>query len=342
MKLKEAGGKFWRKVRWYLVAVALVFGLIMLLLGLAQLAGYMGTTTLRAMETGSTTWRDFTALFSQEGVKGAPYDWVGDPPMETSSTVKFDSRAVEALTYLSEANDTSCGWSGQHESIGLWTDQTTTNSDLSHPPENLPSTSTLYRGVGVRITGADRVKCTIHPLTDRCSVALPQTFDKKNISFASSDLMKPDKPYDAANCQVLCAVDYYPLFPSDAPPEETVAPQDAPFITDKGLNPGVFDYLTIMEGGQRAAIYKLTQIAYELMQIDEAGCLAPQATTGSDRRIPRTIIFPDWVVRGLGNTWTDLLSLARTRFPNSLQTSSPLAGLSYDPNLDGQGLHLNY
>jgi len=342
MKLKEAGGKFWRKVRWYLVGGALIFGLVTLLLGLAQLAGYMGTTTLRATETNSTVWRDFTSLISQEGTKGAPYSWVSDPPAETSTTVKFDSRLVEALTYLSETNDTTCGWSGQHESIGLWTDQATASSDLSYPSQNLPSTSTLYRGVGVRITGADRVKCTIHPRTDRCPDQVARTFDQKNISFASSNLMKPDKLYDVVNCQVSCAVDYYPSNPTNASLDEVTPPADADFIAQKDLNPGVFDYVTIAESGQRAAIYKTAQIAYELMQTDEAGCYDAAAGEGSKRHIPLTIIFPQWMVKDLGGSWADFLTLAGEKFPNSLQASSPLAGLSSDPNLNGQGLHFNY
>jgi len=252
----------------------------------------------------------------------------------TSTAMKFDRRLVEALTYLSRAKNTSCGWNGQHESIDLWTDQATATSDLWHPPENLPSTSTLYRGVGVRITGADRVKCTIHPRTDRCPDQPPRTFDEKNISFAASDLMRPDEPYDRVNCQVLCAVDYYPIL------EEVTKPADASFLSN--LNPGVFDYLTIAEGGRRAAVYKMAQITYELLQIDEAGCGASLAATGGDRRIPYTIILPQWVMKEMEGAWTDFMTLARTCFPNSLQTSSPLAGLSYDPNLDGQGLHFNY
>jgi hypothetical protein len=182
---------------------------------------------------------------------------------------------------------------------------------------------------------ADEIKCTII-----CEDGIPHVFDQKLIALSQSKTLSPDKPYDQTKCHVTCAVDYYPYNPVDAPADEIIPPVTAQMISS--YNPGEFDYQTIAENGKKAAVYKAAEIGYELMQIDEAGCEKEVRNTGFNRAIPTTIIFPRWIMSRMGDGWQKFLDLGRLRFPYNFQKSSPLAGLTYDPLLNEDGLHLNY
>jgi len=329
---------FWRAIRWPLTLAFLAFAVVIFSIGVMSALGYQGTTPLRAVSSTNKLWTDFTKLFQQQ--KGAPYFWNEDvAPQITYGLVKFDQRLIRVLTYLSKKKDTKCGWDGQHQIVGLKVGGPV-NSDTSYPPENLPSVATLYRGTGVRIVAADEIKCTKIPLNSNCDVSQPTVFDHKLVPFGENTTLNPDKPYDQADCKVTCAVDYYPDNPINAPADEINSPDVSPIVSR--YNPGEFDYQTIAENGKQAAVYKAAEIGYELMQVDEAGCDSPTGNKGFNRKIPFTLIYPQWIMGRMGDGWGDLVNLANIRFPHNFQKSSPLAGLTYDPLLNDDGLHLNF
>jgi len=316
-------------------AVLLVFGVFMV--GLMNLFGYTGTTLLRPVKESSSVWQNLKALFSEYGgVKGKPYYWEdGNAPTVSGGVVHFDERLIKSLTYLSRAKEAKCGWNGTHEKIGLLVSAEAT-SDLSYPPQDLPVPSPLYRGLGLRIAGADRIKCTLQ-CPDRPPVKFNAPGDE--ISFHYQNAIKPEEPVPG-NCRVICAVDYYPANPLDALPEETTKPASVDEL--EGLNPGEFDYKEIEEKSRQAAVYKTAQTVYELLSADKPGCDSPEANLGNKRIIPTTIIIPQWIQKELGDTWAKLLEAGRGQFPFNFQDSSPTAGLSYDPYLNLQGVQINY
>ena len=314
------------------------FALAYLMVGLIQSVGYFGSTSLRSVSASDKVWTDFTGLFKSK--KGAPYSWLnGTSPEISYGIVKFDKRLIRALTYLSEKNPTSCGWSGHHEDLQL-SIEAPEKSDLSTPPDNLRSASTIDRGVGVRVVSADRIKCTKIPRTKHCDAQQPVKFDEKNIPLLVNQLLKPDKPYDRLNCEVICAVDYYPRSPIDASAEDTIKPSVLSDLSN--LDPGEFPYEQITQAGKEAGVYKTALLTYELMTIDDPGCEVSSGNEGYRRVIPTTLVLPKWATDKMGNLWPKLEDFAKTKFPYRFQETSPLSGLSNDVFLDEKGLHFNY
>jgi hypothetical protein len=319
----------------------LFFASAYFLTGLIQTVGFFGTTSLRSVSEKDKAWTDFNKLFGSK--KGAPYSWLnGTSPEVGYSIVKFDKRLIRALTHLSEKSPTSCGWSGQHEDLQLSV-EAPEMSDLSSPADSLRSASTVKRGVGVRITSADKIKCTKIPRNDKCDTKIPmqpEKFEEKSIPLVVNKVLKPDKPYNTVNCEVICAVDYYPGNPVDASVEEKTKPTTLSNIA--GLEPGEFRYEQITSAAKEAGIYKTALLAYELMAIDDPDCETKGGNEGYKRVIPTTLILPKWTTDKMDDVWEDLRSFAVSQFPYQFQKKSKLSGLSNDALLDEKGLHFNY
>jgi len=309
------------------------------LVGLIQSIGFFGSTSLRSVSAADKTWTDFTGLFSSK--KGAPYNWSGKAPEISYGIAKFDKRLIRALTYLAKPKQIKCGWNGQHEKITLSIEDTVMSS-LSNPPDNLPSASTVDRGVGIRIASADEIKCTKIPLNEYCDTRVlmqAEKFDAKEIPLVVNKVLEADKPHYNPDCEYVCAVDYYPGSPIDAL-NESIAPQPNSAIVS--LNPGEFKYEDIAENGKKAGVYKTALLAYELMTIDDKGCETQDGNEGYKRVIPTALILQKWVTDKMGNGWRDLKDFAEAKFPFRFQINSRLSGLSFDHLLDEKGLHFNY
>lgn len=341
-------------LRWPIVLAILGGSVVLFLVGMIQTLGYNGTTSLQPVRSDEKKWTDFEKLFASK--KSAPFSWDGLEPKITNSLVQFDKRLIRILSYLAQTGNSSCVWDGTHEKLSLSVDAPM-YSDLIKAPYKQASVSTLYRGTGVRITSADEVKCTIKPRGagggiagaiasafggSTCPYKVPTVFDNKPISLLSNVTVLPDKPYDIASCEVTCAVDYYPDFPTGTPdvikPNVTIKELD-------DLNPSAgapFKYEEISEKTRQAAIYKTAQLMFQIMKVDDANCEKSSANERGDRAIPITMIVPNWVMAKLGDTWVTLTDLAEQKFRFTFQTGSPLAGLAPDPNLDDKGLQINF
>ncbi len=335
--------RFWRAIRWPLLIALVVFALVYFLVGLIQSVGFFGTTSLRSVSQNESTWRDFEGLF--ESRKGAPFSWQdGKKPPVDYGIVKFDKRLIRALSYLSKSKPTSCGWNGQHEDLQLSINAPEV-SDLSYSFDNLPSSSTVSRGVGVRIASADKIKCTLKPNSDKCPTKVPlqsEEFDEQAIPLVAGKNLEIKKPYDRLNCEVICAVDYYP---DPLSPTGTLNGSAKPTLqSDVGnLNPGEFPYEQIVSAGKKAGVYKTAQLIYELMTIDDPGCETRDGNKGNERAIPNAIIAPKWVTDKMSDFWNELTGgFASSKFPYRFQEKSPLYGLTNDYKLDNKGLHFNY
>lgn len=304
-----------------------------------------------------------------------------------------------------------CGWNGlqnsQHDRIVLKTDNTSRDNnnpqgtDLTHPDANLQSNSTLKRGVGARITEADYIKCSYEQLppqqpTNSCDGRwyVHSRYALKLNPIGGGyrwDSTFQRKINPSCIKQVKCAVDFFPnpgpVEIVDAPPDEklplselTPSKYDSDALRAKStvLNPEVFDAPPGMppldlssEHVSKSAVYKIAQLALQLLATDEKECEskivtnprpseackanAPNGNVGNCRNIPYTIIFPQWVAKEMfgSGVWTNFMRIARGEYPNAndpeykgfpynLQDESPTAGISYDPVLDTQGLHFNY
>jgi len=324
---------------------------VMFLVGVIQTLGYNGTTSLQPVLANEAKWKDFDPkLFSSDQRKGAPFTWAGGKsPRIDDSLVKFDKRLIRVLTYTAKTGDPLCVWNGTHEKLTISVDSPEM-SDLITFPGKQQSVSTLYRGTGVRITSADEVKCTIEPrpaavYTFECP--FPRVFDQMTISLLAGQ--KVDlKDYDKGNCQVICAVDYYPT--SSTPPVGTIDIINPDVKTDmlNRLNPSsvqngrFFLYEELPSKIQRAGIYKTAQLMYEIMKIDDANCDKDTVNTGNERAIPITMIIPQWVQAELKDDWQTMLDLATQQFRFTFQPGSPLAALAADPNLNDKGLQINF
>jgi hypothetical protein len=267
--------------------------------------------------------------------------------------VNFDKRLVKSLNYLKGSNDLICGWNGRHESIELDI-ESGKYTDLIVPPTRTMSLSTLYRGVGLRISKVDYVKCTIEPVDpNNCSYTQPTSFTKVAIPLGAKQLgsIQPTETY-SPGCKVTCAADYYPHNPTDkvGEPSEVIAPKYSTAVTSllpagftSDQTSQEFDYQAINSKIHNVAAQKVILLAVELMNIDQKGCVNKKAdNTGSNRLIPITLILPDWVLNDLGQAWQGMKRSAVNKFPFSFQSGSPLAGLTHDPNLNDKGLHYNY
>ena len=342
-------------MRWPVGLGVLSVGGVVFMIGMAQNFGYTGTTPLRPMSV--KEWNDFSskvvAPSSADAKKGKPYYFVDKTPEIKGEVVQFDSRLTKIFNYLAKADKKqTCGTTKQHESLGISTEAPEI-SDLSYPSTNARSASTLFRGVGVRVSSADKMKCT-----KRCTD--PATGIVTYLPFAKFDIPLDGKPVTRTepvppNCVVYCAVDYYPdghLFPPGmADIDEIAQPQVASIIAK--LDPSrtsfiFYNYPTadnFDDSMNQAGIYKTAQLAYEIMHTDDAGCDAKEKNTGNMKIIPYTVIFPEWVWSSSSfadNNMTDFFKkLAEDVFPFYLQDESPAAGITHDPLLV-IGLHLNY
>ncbi|MCX6809220.1 MAG: hypothetical protein NTZ65_00465 [Candidatus Berkelbacteria bacterium] len=341
-KKKEGQRGFLAKARhmllWPTVLVFLTISAIVFAVGLLGTLGFEGTTPVRSVLSTDPIWKNFATLFKSQ--KGAPYAWVdGVVPTQNDNLVKFDKRLIGALSYLSAKRQNQCGFDGQHQSVAL-SIKSDSLSDLSYPEGNVQSTATLSRGTGVRILYADEIKCTKIPKNQYCDVKEPRVFVQVQIPLSQDQTLKANEDYDKANCLVRCGVGYYPNTPIDAPADEITSENSVAFVSK--YNPGEFDYKDISENGKKASVYKAVQIGFELLHIDDAGCATTGGNSGFSRQIPTTIIFPNWVVKAMGDDWQPFIKMAEQKFPYNFQKGSPLAGLTYDPVLDNQGLHFNY
>jgi hypothetical protein len=140
---------------------------------------------------------------------------------------------------------------------------------------------------------------------------------------------------------VTCAVGYYPLNPIDASANELTPPNDVPEVAK--YNPGVFSYVDVAANSRKAAVYKAAQVLYEILSVDKAGCDTRIGNLGSNKKIPTSVIVPQWIQKALGDDWTSVfIKMAKNVFPMNFQEQSPLSGLSYDPYLNLLGIHVNY
>jgi len=360
-------------VRWPFALSFLAVSGIVFLMGIAQNFGYTGTTGLHSMSVAD--WDAFKSkLFQSDATsakRGAPYYFSGTKkaPTVSGKSVVFDVRLTKILQYLSEGTDSpKCGTTGRHEQIGLSIDASPA-SDLSHPVTNAQSSSTVYRGVGVRVVSADRIKCTrVTPYPpDFLTPPIAVSFNAPGFAIPLDGKSIEIKPPVPANSRVFCAVDYYPrdpvyhLQPADiTDPRDLTPPRSASIIglLDPSHAPGSLgtaddyfnydDYAGFAEFNEKvpkAGIYKTAQLAYEIMHADDAGCDTKEGNKENKRIIPFTVIFPEWVWsdRGFADKGlvTFFLNLSKKSFPFFLQGESPTAGMAYDPLLK-IGLHFNY
>lgn len=315
--------------------------------------GYYGTTSLRMIK--AADWSAFESGFFSSGQRGEPYEFVGtakEPRQASDKTVYFDSRLIKMLTYLANgpANKANCpGWTNfgdaRRETIKLDINYSDTDSDLYTQPDNPPSVSTIYRGVGVRIAGADRVKCTKICFETECGCMQPREFEVFDIKFDNGFLDPlPSNPCPPG-CICGCAVNRFPWFPVDVPNEEKDV--ETEIATEKirpysTLNPGIFPYESLLSVAKQIASYKETQIAYAILSIDKAGCASEDGLDRNDKLIPFSMIFPEWVANYLRTNktttgeyvWDDLITLTDPKKNGYLadwQEKSPLAGVSWDP-----------
>jgi len=330
-----------RRASCFILVVALLFFgavALYLLVPLIQSVGYFGTTSLRPVAQSQPIWKNFLTLFG--GSKTRPYIWKNSRgPEHENDIIKFDKRLIRSLDYLKKVTNTGCGWDGEHIIVRLDTDAPK-ETDLTTPPYNLPSGSTVNRGVGVRVDLADQVRCSIK------YICTPDPnwyrFLERNIPFAKSKTVCSDNPCPPQpSCTLVdCAVDYYPHYPVDVPICDKTPLNDAPLLAK--LNPGIFPYNAIIPKGKEAAVYKAAQIAYQLMSIDKNGCETAQGNRGYKTNIPLQIIFPAWIQRAMGNTWQELSAYHTDNFSLLSLKKSKFAGTAYDPKLDEKGLHFNY
>jgi hypothetical protein len=215
------------------------------------------------------------------------------------------------------------------------------------PPDKTVPISTVYRGVGLRISEADYIKCTIHQKTPYCSYQTPEKFpigdpDGFPLPLSTNNLLTPSQPYDKVNCQVTCAADYYPGLPD---PSASTAPiYNKDVIRLAGFNPKTpFDYEQITNYSRKIALAKSILLAYELTHIDDRDCESADGNTGYNKLVPTTLITQKWVRDDIGDSnWKEMIDMAEQKFPFGFQRSSLLAALSYDPVLNVLGVHWNF
>lgn len=400
---KSILAKIWGFFRWPILAGFLLIALVIFFVGLVFNFGYSGTTSIRAMSINDSpdreNWNKFMGLFGP--AKGKPYDPTANATLEAlqkkvdpqKDIVGYDRRLVRELTYLASGNQQNqkCGWNGlfnsQHDRLVLQTDNVSSDNsnpqgtDTSKPSANLQSSSTLKRGVGVRINGADYVKCSYQKRLDpqnncdnfwRKYGQYPILFSSSSRFYGESILPQPVISPQCTIERIACAVDYYPNLPSaaDIAPGEQLNganPQTSDVNIISNLNPAVKDdFLTglsiddgkLRDFARQAAVYKIAQLTLQLLATDEPGCENSAGNIGNQRNIPFTIILPQWAAKVIRNTqskivkdnfvWFDFLNIASGQFPGymglpyNLQTESPTAGISFDDRLNTQGLHFNY
>lgn len=221
-------------------------------------------------------------------------------------------------------------------------------SSLSMPPDNQPSVSTLYRGVGVRVTGLDKIKCSYMRPCDgpTCNMTCPKEWTKFKqypVLFTPDDIdtVATNATADFATipgCLTQCAVDYYPYVDSkiiDSSQNSKRQPAETTLDQFRSL-------------ASSASDYKLAALANELLYTDDQVGTKP-AYQGSAKLTPFSIIVPENIKTLLEKQgdWTRLLSHADSAYFLPLQKRSSLAGLWFDQYLNGKegsdrSIHINY
>lgn len=320
------------------------------MIGLVSTFGYMGTTPVRSVPV--ARWNSFTSSYFQ-AKKGAPFNWSDSSrPKTETDKIYFDERLISISKYLSDGpkQKNSCAYNAygdsRHDRIDVSVAANKT-SDLTKSEGNPASPSTVERGVGLRMTGADKIKCTkVHVVHGTITKFLD--FD---LSFDPSNHIDKSKATICPSMHVcFCATDYYPLMPTDAPAGEinaqaAIAQEAASNPALAKVNPGVVSYdpASIYDYAHSAAIYKIAQITAQVLSVDKSGCQNSQVNKENKKIIPLSVIIPAYAQQKLDSTWTDyLMNLAKTQLPHNLQENSPLAGLSFDEALNEKGVHINY
>ena len=385
--------KVWHILRWPVSLGLLALGIVFFLVSALGSLGFMGTTQTRLIK--ESDWNSFNSTyFSTNTSKGQPYEIIDRPdnwPRETSDKmVYFDKRLVALLTYLAKGPAASGGcpnWpagSGDPRADKIKLSVASqVNSGLYHPVDNLPSVSTIYRGVGVRVVGMDKIKCTVYYPDPNPAVACLKPIEKK---FQEFDIVfdpaknylspQPSAPAPTGVCKpTLCAVNRYPDKPDGTDANEQNAEIYNPLEKNEAwgnlLPPDTFAYdpSGMKDIARSAAIYKMTELVYQMLSIDKSGCADEDGLRGYKKITPFSIVLPQWVVcgeksgEGLMNAkvpgstqsvWNNLKELAGKSYVINLQKNSPLAGLYWDPvtfDYHGQavnrtstlkGVHVNF
>ncbi len=351
--------------------------------------GYNGTTGLQM--TPKADWNEFHRTYFEGANPIYSFDDRKKQPDVTSDNmVEFDKRLVNLLTYLAKkpANVSTCpswpkGATQTPDKIGLSiVSPAGVDSDLYTPADNISSVSTIYRGVGLRITGRDKFKCTAYyqnPSTRFCDNMLQKKADEFDILFADDGSLdhSPDPTKLAEVCKIECAVNYYPDKPFNATDEESHARDKNNLERSKmpwgNLMPDSDNilYLEVPNYAKAAASYKMIETVYQILDIDKNGCYSNETMKKLGRdiscdadgkncsaKMPFTIVLPNWVANEIKNKntpaevsgtstsiWKDLEKTAKANYLIDLQSvnRSPLAGISWDPDkVDSQGNLINW
>ncbi len=308
--------------------------------------------------------------------KGKPYpsDFITSvvTAKKSGNILSFDRRIVRELQYIGKGLNPQCGWNEtidmRHDRIVLASDPFSNpsyKSDLSNNPvTNVASSSTLSRGTGVRVTQAGYIRCSWKSNGDElCPPPMPWlrhsrheiVFDN-NLFYSRFEKYMPEFNPVLAACvdKVVCAVDYYPNMAQTCEEESSCAASESAKEKDnpvvKNVDPGSTQcdpacQTVLPSFAKKAAAYKISQIALQLLMTDKAGCENTSGNVGINKNIPTSIILAQWAAEEINSAdvWKKFLELANSVFPYNLQTESPLAGLSFDSKLNGKaGLHFNY
>ena len=386
---KGKAKRVWHILRWPIALGLLGAGVIFFLIMALGSLGFMGTTSTRL--TSEANWQKFYSTYISSGTasKDQPYQIIDQPsdwPRETSDKmVYFDRRLISFLTYLAKGPATvgTCpswpqGAGDPRADVIKLSVASAVNSDLYYPADNMPSVSTIYRGVGLRIVGMDKVKCTAYfpnpALSDPCSKPIEKKFQEFDIVFDPGKNYlspQPTSPAPTGTCRpTLCAVNRYPDNPIDEPDAnekdaQTYNPQEKSEPWGNLMPPDTFVYdpASMKDVARQAAVYKMTELVYQIFAIDEAGCATTDGLRGYKKITPYSVVIPQWAademkkanLPGKSTTvWNDLKDLAGKSYVVNLQKNSPLAGLYWDPTtLDYhdqpvqrtstlKGAHVNY
>lgn len=369
-------GSTWKILKWPLAITFVVLSGSFALTSALGTLGFNGTTDLRMISFAD--WTKFSGKYidSATGSKGKPYEIIGSlkaPRKTVDNMAYFDRRLVVLLSYLSDGPKTRGSCQGWYPSAlnDPRTDKIKLNitslvdSDLYTPPDNLKSVSTVYRGVGVRFEGMDKIKCTKRCIDPRICDSDISKFKEYEINFDENKGFLDPKPTDVCppGYECTCAVNRYPLTPRDElDVNEILAEVYNPIERNstpwgKLMPSDGFAYSTAMADseGKQAAVYKMTQLVYQIMSIDDKGCLSQDVRTRygksfpyleSEKRFekvtPYQVIFPEWVKLKLDGTatgtggkekkiWNDLTKMGSEKYLINLQKNSSLAGVIWDP-----------
>jgi len=349
----STGVKIFSSGIWWMISAIAFFGAVIALLILAAgMNGYFGSTGLRL-----TNKNDFSKLNSNQvqtdtisardpgsGPNAANpivYSASADKPRIEGNTIHIDSRINKLFNdYLANPNVLdSAKKPFAHEFIDVKTTDSKFSS-LSQLPLHQPSISTLYRGVGIRVIGLDRVKCSwrrIDKDDNRCPVNW-QPYKQYPILFSSDsiDIISVEAAADASvitGCLTACSADYFPNVES--------APEDK--TPNQKRQPGVSDINNIKSLLSEAAIYKMSMLTWELLSADDKFD-SQSENLGYQKIVPYQIIVPQSLLQNIGNDWKTFVQKAQNSYVLKMQSRLSLGGLAFDPLLDTpvKAIHFNY